>query len=99
MDFSKLKSSSGKTALASLTQELAKLNTYADADPRFWRPTTDKIGNGYAVIRFLPAPPGEEIPFIRQFRHDFKGPTGATYRELSLTTLGQQDPVNFLAAI
>lgn len=92
MDFKQLKSASGKSGLASLTQELAKLNTYADADPRFWRPTTDKAGNGYAVIRFLPAPENEDIPFIRQFRHDFKGPTGGVYRELSLTTLGQNDP-------
>jgi len=96
MDFNKLKSNSGKAALAALTQELSKLNTFADADPRFWRPTTDKVGNGYAVIRFLPAGPadGEDAaPFIRQFRHKFKGPTGAFYNELSLTTIGQQDPV------
>lgn len=92
VDFAKLKSSSGKAALANLTQELSKLNAYADADPRYWRPTTDKAGNGYAVIRFLPAPPSEDIPFVRQFRHDFKGPTGGVYRELSLTTLGMQDP-------
>ena len=26
------------------------------ADERFWKPTVDKAGNGYAVLRFLPAP-------------------------------------------
>jgi len=31
-------------------------------DDRFWKPTRDKSGNGYAVIRFLPAPEGEDLP-------------------------------------
>lgn len=96
MDFSKLKSQSGKSSLEKLTSELAKLNQPADGgkDNRFWYPNVDKAGNGYAVIRFLPAPGEEEVPFIRMFEHGFKGPTGSWYIENSLTTIGKTDPVS-----
>ena len=30
-------------------------------DDRLWKPEVDKAGNGYAVIRFLPAPDGEDF--------------------------------------
>tara|TARA_A100001201_G_scaffold142184_1_gene139656 strand:+ start:3418 stop:4323 length:906 start_codon:yes stop_codon:yes gene_type:complete len=65
-------------------------------DERFWKPTVDKAGNGYAVIRFLPAPKGEELPWIRYWDHGFKGPTGLWYIENSLTSIGQSDPVGEL---
>jgi hypothetical protein len=99
VDFSSLKNRSGKSSLESLTQELSKLNTQGDgknSDDRFWYPAVDKAGNGYAVIRFLPAPGDEELPFIRMFEHGFKGPTGLWYIENSLTTVGKQDPVGEL---
>ena len=67
---------------------------YSDEDNRFWQPEVDKAGNGYAVIRFLPPPDGEDVPFVRVFTHGFKGPTGSWYIENSLTTLGQNDPVS-----
>jgi hypothetical protein len=95
MDFTELKAMSGKKSLESLTAELSKLNTNQESksDDRFWYPNVDKAGNGYAVIRFLPAPDGEDLPFIRMFEHGFKGPTGSWYIENSLTTIGKQDPV------
>lgn len=62
-------------------------------DERFWRPTVDKAGNGYAVIRFLPAP-DSEVPWVRYWDHGFKGPTGRWYIEKSRTTLGEEDPVS-----
>ena len=65
-------------------------------DDRFWQPQVDKAGNGYAVIRFLPAAQGEELPWIRYWDHGFKGPTGRWYIENSLTTIGQKDPVSDL---
>ena len=65
-------------------------------DERFWKPTVDKAGNGYAVIRFLPAPKSEELPWIRYWDHGFKGPTGLWYIENSLTSIGQTDPVGEL---
>jgi hypothetical protein len=63
-------------------------------DDRFWKPTRDKSGNGYAVIRFLPAPDGEDLPWVRYWDHGFQGPTGAWYIENSLTSIGQNDPVS-----
>lgn len=63
-------------------------------DERQWKPTVDKAGNGYAVIRFLPAPEGNELPWVRYWDHGFKGPTGQWYIERSLTSIGQQDPVS-----
>ena len=69
--------------------------TKSYADDRIWKPTVDKAGNGYAVIRFLPGKDGE-IPFVRYWDHGFKGPTGMWYIENSLTSIGQNDPVGEL---
>ena len=98
MSFAKLKQQSGKKSLEQLTSELTKLNSNQESksDDRFWYPNVDKAGNGYAVIRLLPAPEGEDIPFIRMFEHGFKGPTGKWYIENSLTTIGKTDPVGEL---
>ena len=96
MDFSKLKANSGKKFLEELNTKLAKVSGNQEskaADDRFWSATVDKAGNGYAVIRFLPAPQNEDVPFIRMFDHGFQG-SGGWYIENSLTTLGKQDPVS-----
>ena len=82
--------------LQSLLKETAKLNAPARGqgdDARFWRPELDKSGNGMAVVRFLPAPEGEDLPWARSWNHGFQGP-GGWYIENSLTTLGQKDPVS-----
>jgi hypothetical protein len=63
-------------------------------DERLWKPELDKTGNGYAVIRFLPAVDGEDLPWAKVWNHAFQGPTGQWYIENSLTTLGQKDPVS-----
>ena len=65
-------------------------------DDRIWKPTVDKAGNGYAVIRFLPAPNGEDLPWARFWDHAFQGPTGQWYIEKSLTSINQDDPVSQL---
>ena len=65
-------------------------------DERLWKPELDKMGNGYAVIRFLPASDGEDMPWSKVWNHAFQGPTGQWYIENSLTTLGQKDPVSEL---
>ena len=99
MSFASLKkaSSTGNT-FARLTKEIEKLNQPTQgntgADERLWKPELDKSGNGYAVIRFLPAPDGEDLPFAKVWSHAFKGPGGQWYIENSLTTLGKQDPVS-----
>ena len=95
MSFKDLKSGS-RSNFEKLTGELNKLNSKSESykDDRLWKPETDKAGNGYAVIRFLPAPQNEELPWVRVFNHGFKGP-GGWYIENSLTTLGgQKDPVS-----
>ena len=66
--------------------------TKSFADDRIWKPELDKSGNGYAVIRFLPAPNGEDVPWQRMFTHSFQGP-GGWYIENSLTTINKNDPV------
>ena len=92
--FSELKRSAS-SSFDKLNQELTKLNTNTtnNKDDRLWTCQTDKTGNGYAVIRFLPAPVGEDVPFVRMFTHGFKG-AGGWFIEKSLTTLGQADPVS-----
>ena len=65
-------------------------------DERLWKPVLDKTGNGYAVIRFLPAVKGEDLPWAKGWNHAFQGPTGQWYIENSLTTLGNNDPVSEL---
>ena len=96
MSFSDMKQRS-KTNLASLIKETEKISNpnsgFNDTDDRFWRPELDKSGNGYAVVRFLPAPEGEDLPWARILNHGFQGP-GGWYIENSLTTLGQKDPVS-----
>ena len=62
-------------------------------DDRFWQPTVDKAGNGYAVIRFLPGDPEAATPWVRYWDHGFKGPTGQWYIEKSLSSIGMPDPV------
>jgi len=77
-----------------LNDQLQKLNTSKPSgDDRYWKLNVDKADNGYAVIRFLPAPEGEDMPFARMWDHGFQGP-GGWYIENSLTTIGQDDPVS-----
>ena len=63
-------------------------------DERLWKPELDKSGNGYAVIRFLPASQNEDLPWAKVWNHAFQGPTGQWYIENSLTTINQKDPVS-----
>ena len=96
VDFAKLKAQSGKQSLEKLTQELSKVSGNQQdnsKDDRFWYPNVDKAGNGYAVIRFLPAPGEEDTPFVRTFSHGFKGTTGSWMIENCPTTKGHKCPV------
>ena len=92
MSFSALKKQSNLNALLDEFQKQSSPETKSFDDDRFWKPEMDKSGNGFAVIRFLPAPEGEEIPWIRMFSHSFQGP-GGWYIENSLTTINKNDPV------
>lgn len=73
-----------KDAVRSQTKEVG--------DEGFWKLTTDKAGNGTAIIRFLPAPPPETVPFVSFYRHAFEGPNG-WYIENSRTTINESDPL------
>ena len=95
MSFKDLKKQSKLGSLtAKLVKEVEKMNnTGGNSDDRIWKLDVDKGGNGYAVIRFLPAPENEDLPFVKLYSHAFQGP-GGWYIENSLTTLGQKDPVS-----
>ena len=99
MDFDTLKQSSSnfdkltKAIEANLNPEDKQNNKSKYQDDRFWKPELDKTGNGFAVIRFLPAPTGEDLPWQRVWSHAFQD-VGGWYIENSLTTLGQKDPVS-----
>ena len=96
MSFQNLKKQS---SLGSLTEKLVKqvekmsTTSSGGADERLWKPEMDKTGVGSAVIRFLPAPEGEELPWAKMYTHAFQG-NGGWYIENSLTTIGQKDPVS-----
>lgn len=96
--FDALKKNRSKS-LDKLNAQLSQIAQKSYSDPnegKFWKPTRDKAGNGFAIIRFLPAPAGEEMPFVRMWDHGFQGPTGLWYIENSLTTINKDDPVSEL---
>ena len=78
-------------SLSKQVEKLAEKPSYED--DRIWKCERDKSGNGYAVIRFLPASQTEDVPWVQMWSHGFKGP-GGWYIENSLTTLGKDDPVS-----
>ena len=93
MSFADLKKKSG--SFEKLQTELEKVNNPVTsfADDRFWKPELDKSGNGYAIIRFLPQPSDEDLPWCKIWSHAFNGP-GGWYIENSLTTLNKKDPIS-----
>jgi hypothetical protein len=94
MTFENLKKQSKLGSLTSkLVKEVEKMSTTSSgADERLYKPVVDKTGNGFAVIRFLPAPDGEELPWAKMYSHAFQG-NGGWYIENSLTTIGGKDPL------
>ena len=90
------KSNSLDKLLGAVEKENAPQEKKSYEDERLWKPVLDKTGNGYAVIRFLPAVKGEDMPWAKGWNHAFQGPTGQWYIENSLTTIGQKDPVSEL---
>jgi gp32 DNA binding protein like len=94
MGFSDLKKQSKLGSLtAKLVKEVEKMNTTnGSSDDRFWKLECDKANNGYAVIRFLPAPDGEDLPFVKVYSHAFQG-SGGWLIDQCLTTVNQKCPV------
>jgi hypothetical protein len=86
-----------QSKLGSLTEKLVKEvekmnNSSSNKDERMWSLTVDKAQNGYAVIRFLPSPDGEDLPFVKLYSHAFQGPSG-WFIDNCATTLNQKCPV------
>lgn len=92
MSFASLKKSS-KACFAALVEKMnaEKSNSY-NREEGFWQPDVDKAGNGYAIIRFLPAPEGEDMPYVKLYNHAFKV-RNRWYIENCPTTIGSQCPV------
>ena len=95
MSFATMKKQNSLDSLLGAAQkESAPQDKKSYKDERLWKPTMDNSGNGYAVIRFLPACEGEDLPWAKVWNHAFQGPTGQWFIENSLTTLGNNDPVS-----
>ena len=93
MSFADLKAKANDmSALVGAAGSTTEKKSYGD--DRMWKPTVDKAGNGYAVIRFLPTVEGDDLPWAKYWDHFFQGPTGQWYVEKSLTTIGKDDPVS-----
>ncbi len=93
MSFADLKAKANDmSALVGAAESTTEKKSYVDE--RMWKPTVDKAGNGYAIIRFLPAVEGDDLPWAKYWDHFFQGPTGQWYVEKSLTTIGKDDPVS-----
>ena len=98
MSFAALKKQSKAGSLTErLMKKVEKLNEKggSNTDERLWKPSVDKAGNGFAIIRFLPAHANSELPWTQVWSHAFQGP-GGWYIENSLTTVGKNDPVGEL---
>ena len=95
MSFANLKKQSKLGSLTEkLVKEVEKMNSSSSSkDERLWTLSCDKAGNGYAIIRFLPAPNGEDLPFVKIYSHAFQGSGGSWYIENSRSTIGEKDPL------
>ena len=96
MSFAALKKSS-QTSMKALAEKMNQEKQGTGGgnfnDDRFWQPEVDKGGNGFAVIRFLPAPDGHELPYVKVYNHGFKNEAGRWYIENCPTTIGEKCPV------
>lgn len=84
LDFSKITSALAKSQEGGQSRE----------EDDFYKLTKDKAGNASAVIRFLPAAEGDDLPWVQIYSHAFQGPAGRWYIENCLSTIGKDDPVN-----
>ena len=93
MSFAQMKKNA-QTGIDKLQKEMEKQGGKEgyQKDERLWSLERDKSGNGMAVIRFLPAPEGEDFPMVRVFSHGFQG-KGGWFIENCPTTLGRKCPV------
>lgn len=82
-----------QSSIDRLSKEMTKLTSNKSyEDDRFWTLQRDKAGNGYAIVRFLPAVEGEDLPWVRLFSHGFQG-KGGWMIENCPTTVGKKCPI------
>lgn len=88
--FKELKKASTTGALAEkLIKEAEKLNNTKDyKDDRIFSVERGKDGLGFAIVRFLPSPPGEDAATVKLYNHGFKV-NGKWLIENCPTTIGQ----------
>ena len=95
-NFSELRKSRGN-GISNLLKEVEKLSANggnSSDDSTFWQPEVDKVGNGQAIIRFLPSAPDNDYPWVRVFSHGFQNKAnGKWFIENCPTTLNQECPV------
>jgi len=97
MSFANLKRQSGNLdKLAAAIQTLNESSDSSDSRDNYWKPEVDRVGNGMATIRFLPASEADgedELPWVKVFSHGFQGPGGQWLIDNCLTTKNQQCPI------
>jgi hypothetical protein len=91
--FSDLKKKKKSTDILREKMEKAGGQKEFKGDERYWKLTLDKTGVGAAVIRFLPAPMGEEDEFVRICNHGFKSTSGKWFIHNCPTTIKKDCPV------
>ena len=95
MDIKTLREMKKTSDIGKLTDAFEKMSSKSYDDERIWKPTQDKAGNAYAIIRFLPAIGNDDLPFVKIFSHGFQNKENQQwYIENSLTTIGEDDPVS-----
>jgi hypothetical protein len=97
MSFANLKRQSGNLdKLKTAVEALSSKEEGSSKSENFWKPEVDKVGNGMAVIRFLPASEvdgDDSLPWVKSFTHGFQGPGGQWLIDECLTTKNEKCPI------
>lgn len=88
-----MKNKTAFNALLSAVEKAKTAGNKGESTNEYYYPERDAAGNGFAVIRFLPAKKEEDVPFVKLYNHGFKGASGKWFIELCLTSIGQDCPV------
>lgn len=93
MSFAQMKANR-QAGYSKLVQDLEKSSKGSgfQKDERLYYPERDKEGNGFATIRFLPAPADNATAFVKTFSHGWRD-KGGWFIEECPTTVGKGCPV------
>jgi len=94
--FSKMKRQSRSSKQTMMTSMVDKLTGGSERksykDDRFWQPTVESNGKGFAVLRLMPSAEDNDLPFVRIYSHGFQGVNG-WYIDPCATSVGEKCPV------